>query len=40
VTKIGTQTPILIVEWKDLGFLGELDESQNALRVGREATED
>jgi hypothetical protein len=40
VKKIGTQTPILIVEWKDLGFLDELDESQNALRVGREATED
>jgi hypothetical protein len=40
VTKIGTQTPVLIVEWKDLSFLDELDESQNALRVVREATED
>ena len=40
VTKIGTQFPVLVVEWKDLSFLDELDESQNALRVVREATED
>jgi hypothetical protein len=39
VTKIGTQFPVLIVEWKDLSFLDELDESQNALRIVREATE-
>jgi hypothetical protein len=40
VTKIGTQFPVLVVEWKDLDFLDELDESQNALRVVREATEE
>jgi hypothetical protein len=40
VTKIGTQFPVLVVGWKDLSFLEELDESQNALRVVREATED
>ncbi len=40
VTKIGTQFPVLIVEWKDLSFLDELDESQNALRVVREATQE
>jgi hypothetical protein len=39
VIKIGTQFPALVVGWADLSFLDELDESQNALRVVREATE-
>lgn len=39
VTKIGTQFPVLVVKWADLSFIDELDESQNALRVVRDATE-
>jgi hypothetical protein len=39
VAKIGTPDTRYMVEWSKLAFLDELDESQNALRVVREATE-
>jgi hypothetical protein len=38
LTKIGSPDFRLVVGWRDVSFLDELDESQNALRVVREAT--
>jgi hypothetical protein len=42
LTKIGSPDSKLVVGWRDVSFLDEqdeLDESQNALRVVRKATE-
>jgi hypothetical protein len=40
LTKIGSPDSKLVVGWRDVSFLDELDESQNALRVVREATKE
>lgn len=40
ITKIGSPDTKYMADLKDLSFLDELDESQNALRVVREATEE
>jgi hypothetical protein len=39
LAKIGSSDLPLMAKWGELSFLDELDESQNALRVVREATE-
>jgi hypothetical protein len=38
--QIGYDFALATVPWNEVTFLDELDESQNALRVVREATED
>ena len=38
--QIGGDSHLATIPWGTLTFLDELDESQNALRVVREATED
>lgn len=38
--QIGHDLALSTIPWEDLIFLDELDESQNALRVVREATEE
>ncbi|MGA7220817.1 MAG: hypothetical protein WBX38_21055 [Candidatus Sulfotelmatobacter sp.] len=38
--QIGHELALSTIPWAELTFLDELDESQNALRVVREATED
>jgi hypothetical protein len=38
--QIGHDLRLSTIPWRDVTFLDELDESQNALRVVREATED
>ena len=40
ITNLASPTLVLIVDYKHLDYLDELDESQTAARIVREATKD